>query len=214
MKPVPVGSRVPAPVARFDPEQIAAGLSATILLIVALVVFSMSRPAPGAVIRETAPPGASGTSGSMPTASAGTTPEASAAPPGAIAALLDTNEQILRAREDLAAAVGGDDPGATHIARILRALNPLLTAAETQAESTVAAIAPDVSESLAQTYRSAHAASVATLRSSTTVTAAYVSGASEVIDALEPLLALTSDLAEIAGGVPADDAQRDESPEP
>jgi len=201
MSAAPGRAGIPSPIARLDPEQVAAALSVAVLVIAGIVLLSLTREAPATTVGESIPPIAGSTPATTPLAS-GDTPVESALPPAVLATLLARNEDILAARDDLTAAVTAEDPDAVGIARILRGLNPLLATAEGQVEATLSEASPTLARRLLDTYAAAHDASVETLRSSTTATEAYVAGGGEVLEALEPLAALAADLADLEPQIP------------
>ena len=197
---------VPAALAGIDPERIAAALSAIVVSLAAVVLVTSG------ALRSTAVPTASPEAQtSLPPASTVPSSAASSVPsiavPAGVATLIATNVEILRARADLLTETGSASPDAGTIARTLRALNPLLAAAETQARSVVSPAAPAMAEDLLTTYEAARDASTRTLRGSVSSAAAYVEGGRTVADLLAPIAPLTRDVAVLAGVEPPPEAR-------
>jgi len=195
----PGRARVPAFLAPFDPERIAAALSAVVLAVVGLgLVATGSRVQPAAVpttlplVRPSQVPASTG-----PSAPASGVP--SLPVPAGLRTLIDTNVDILRARADLVAEMDATNPDAGTIARTLRMLNPLLAAAEAQTRSIAWGESASPAQDLIGIYEAAHDASTATLRASLSSTGSYVTGAGEVARLLGPIPGITRDLARRAG---------------
>jgi len=192
-------AHVPGFLAPFDPEWIAAALSAGVLAVVGLAFVLTGAGRPSAV-SPTAPAVAGPTqavTSTGPSVPASTVPSVPA--PAGLATLVDTNVQILRAREDLILETTAASPDAGTIARTLRMLNPLLSAAVAQTRSIAWGESASPAQDLIGIYEAAHDASTATLRASLTSVAAYVSGGEEVARLLDPLRPVTQDLARSAG---------------
>lgn len=208
------GGRVPAFLAPIDPERLAAVLSAGVVAIagLAFLVTGSGRPS---VTAPTAPaitrPGAAAAS-TGPSAPASANPSVPA--PAGLATLVDTNVEILRAREDLIAETTAVSPDAGTIARTLRALNPLLTAAEAQTASIAWGASASPEAELAAIYEAAHDASTDTLRASLTSTASYLTGGRRVAEILARLGPITRDLAGRAGVPVPPEASIEAAPAP
>lgn len=191
--------RVPAVLAPVDPERVAAVLSAIVVAGVGLLLLGGGRSQQSATI-PSAPPIVQPTqvAGSgIPSAMTSVAPSVPA--PAGLATLVDTNVEILRAREDLIAETTTASPDAGTIARTLRTLNPLLTAADAQARSIAWGDSASPAQELAGIYEAAHDASTDALRASLTSTASYVNGGLEVAQLLTRLGPITRDLAGRAG---------------
>ena len=191
--------RVPAFLAPFDPERVAAALAGGVIAVVGLAFVLAGNGRPSAAIPTGAPvarptPAVVSAAPSVP---ASTVPSLPA--PAGLTTLINTNIDILRARADLLAESTGPDADAGTIARTLRMLNPLLAAAEAQTRSIAWGESASPAEELAGIYEAAHDASTDTLRASLTSAAAYVAGGTEVARLLEPLAPITGDLATRAG---------------
>jgi len=208
----PGRARVPAFLAPFDPERIAAALSALVVAVVGLgIVATGGGPQPATVptasplVRPSQVPASTG-----PSAPGSGVPSLPA--PAGLRTLIDTNVDILRARADLVAATDAANPDAGAIARTLRELNPRLMAAETLVQSSLAVASPDLARQLRDAYGAARDASSATLRVSTTVTRSYVTGGREVAALLARVADLTVGVASLAGVDPPPEARPTPSP--
>lgn len=197
----------PALGASLGPERVAAILS---VLVVAVVGTLAVGGANGGT-----PPSASPASASSPVATARPTvaPSSSAAtatdaPPSATTAgwasgattLIEIQNQIVVARDQLAAALADPETATSVIARELRALNTAMTTALRAVDTLRADAAPgDLVDDLAATHRAGLNAGVRTLQASLQNAPAYRTGGAQVVAALAGLEDLTLRLRTEAG---------------
>lgn len=188
--------------ASLGPERVAAILSVLVIAVVGTIVVGGANGG--------TPPSASAPVGTTrPSVAPSSTPAASVdAPPSATTAtwasgaatLLEIEDQIVVARDQLAAALAEPETATSVIARELRALNTAMTTALRAVDTLRADAAPgDLVDELASTHQAALDAGVQTLQASLQNAPAYRTGGAEVVAALAGLEDLTLRLRTEAG---------------
>jgi hypothetical protein len=191
----------------IGPEMVGGLLAALVLVAVAVVALAAGGGSPTAGATDGAagssPPidpsgGLFSPSGDIPTTEP---PAATRAPWAATAArLLEADDQLVTLRDDLAALIDPRPKRADQIARALRNINELLLFANaTIVRLDDAGLPPDQGEALRTAHSAALDHSLATLQLSVQNVKAYVSGAKDVLAALEPLETLAAGLARASG---------------
>lgn len=197
--------------ASLGPERVAAILS---VLVVAVVGTIAVGGANGGTPPSASPAAGSPAAGSpaaattRPSVAPSSTAAATDAPPSATAAgwasgaatLIEIQDQIIVARDQLATALADPETATSVIARELRALNSAMTTALRAVDTLRADAAPgDLVDDLAVTHRAGLDAGVQTLQASLQNAPAYRTGGAQVVAALAGLEDLTLRLRTEAG---------------
>lgn len=189
--------------ASLGPERLAAILSILVIAIVGTVAIGSAnegtalQPGPSDV----APSPTQVVRSPSPTTTSGTTPPATTATWASSATtLIEIDDQIVVARDELSSALDDDATPTSLIARDLRALNSALTTALRSIDTLRTQGAPtDLVADLAAVHQAGLDAGVETLQSSLQNAPAYREGGADVVAALAGIEALVTRLRTEAG---------------